>query len=181
MYPRPVFIAAAVLDFFPIDGTRQAYREIGALYRRFGHADRIGMTEGYHKHNYSVENQVAAIAFLDRFNDLPIARGAARHQGSGRCRRAGDEDGPGDDRPSAGAERDRRDPRLRRDTSSCAGADADGRVFRRRVSRRSGMALSDHSRERVRRRTGFSGKPPARRRSTESRSTNTCCITAAAS
>ena len=70
MYPRPVFIAAAVLDFFPIDGARQAYREIGALYRRFGHADRIGMTEGYHKHNYSVENQVAAITFLDRFNDL---------------------------------------------------------------------------------------------------------------
>jgi len=70
MYPRPVFIAAAVLDFFPIDGARQAYREIDALYRRLGHADRIGMTEGYHKHNYSVENQVAAITFLDRFNDL---------------------------------------------------------------------------------------------------------------
>ncbi len=71
MYPRPVFIAAAVLDFFPIEGTRQAYREIAAIYRRFGHADRIDMTAGYHKHNYSVENQAAAIAFLDRFNGMP--------------------------------------------------------------------------------------------------------------
>jgi hypothetical protein len=71
MYPRPVFIAAAVLDFFPIEGTRRSYREVAALYRRFGHADRISMVEGYHKHTYSVENQAAAIAFLDRFNGLP--------------------------------------------------------------------------------------------------------------
>ena len=28
------------------------------------------MTEGYHKHEYSVENQAAAFAFLDRFNGI---------------------------------------------------------------------------------------------------------------
>ena len=28
MYPRPVFVAAAVLDFFPIEGTRRTYREV---------------------------------------------------------------------------------------------------------------------------------------------------------
>ena len=70
MYPRPVFVAAAVLDFFPIEGARSTYREISAIYRRFGHADRIGMTEGYHKHEYSVENQAAAFAFLDRVNGV---------------------------------------------------------------------------------------------------------------
>ena len=70
MYPRPVFVAAAVLDFFPIEGARSTFREISAIYRRFGHADRIGMTEGYHKHEYSVENQAAAFAFLDRFNGI---------------------------------------------------------------------------------------------------------------
>jgi acetyl xylan esterase AXE1 len=70
MYPRPVFVAAAVLDFFPIEGARSTYREIAAIYRRLGHADRIGMTEGYHKHEYSVENQTAAFAFLDRFNGI---------------------------------------------------------------------------------------------------------------
>jgi cephalosporin-C deacetylase-like acetyl esterase len=70
MYPRPVFVAAAVLDFFPIEGARSTFREISAIYRRFGHGDRIGMTEGYHKHEYSVENQAAAFAFLDRFNGI---------------------------------------------------------------------------------------------------------------
>jgi hypothetical protein len=75
VYPRPVFLAAAVLDFFPIEGTRKTFREVAAVYRRLGHADRIAMTAGYHKHSYSVENQQAAIAFLDRFNGLPAADG----------------------------------------------------------------------------------------------------------
>lgn len=71
MYPRPVFVAAAVLDFFPIEGTRQTFREVAAIYQRFGHADRVAMHEGYHKHDFSVENQAAAFTFLDRFNGRP--------------------------------------------------------------------------------------------------------------
>ena len=77
MYPRPVFVAAAVLDFFPIEGTRRTFREVAAIYRRFGHADRIAMTEGYHAHEFSDENQAAAFAFLDRFNDVPVQAGVA--------------------------------------------------------------------------------------------------------
>ena len=71
MYPRPVFVAAAVLDFFPIEGTHQTVREISGIYNRFGHADRIAMHEGYHGHEYSTENQQAAITFLDHFNSIP--------------------------------------------------------------------------------------------------------------
>jgi len=71
MYPRPVFVAAAVLDFFPIEGTHKTFREVASLYSRFGHTDRIAMTESYNEHQYSVENQRAAINFLDHFNDLP--------------------------------------------------------------------------------------------------------------
>jgi Acetyl xylan esterase (AXE1) len=74
MYPRPVFVAAAVLDFFPIEGTRFTFREAAGIYRRFGHGDRIGMIEGYHGHAFSDENQAAAITFLDRFNGLPARR-----------------------------------------------------------------------------------------------------------
>ena len=77
MYPRPVFVAAAVLDFFPIEGTRRTFREVAAIYRRFGHADRIAMTEGYHAHDFSEENQAAAFAFLDRFNGMPAQAGVA--------------------------------------------------------------------------------------------------------
>jgi hypothetical protein len=43
----------------------------------FHHVDRIGMAEGYHAHEYSLENQEAAIDFLDRFNGLPAKHGFA--------------------------------------------------------------------------------------------------------
>ena len=56
MYPRPVFVAAAVLDFFPIEGTHQTVREVADLYSRFHHGDRMAMTEGYHGQEYSSEN-----------------------------------------------------------------------------------------------------------------------------
>jgi hypothetical protein len=74
MYPRPVFVAAAVLDFFPIEGTHQTVREVSDLYERFGHGDRIATREGYHGHQYSPENQEAAMNFLDHFNGMPARR-----------------------------------------------------------------------------------------------------------
>src|SRR3954454_15490423 len=77
MYPRPVFVAAAVLDFFPIEGTHKTFREIADIYSQFGHADRIAMHEGYHGHEYSAENQEAAIHFLDHFNGISSAHGLA--------------------------------------------------------------------------------------------------------
>src|SRR5213080_1679738 len=75
MYPRPVLVAAAVLDFFPIEGTRKTVREVQKLYARFGHGDRIALVEGYHSHQYSPENQQAALDFLDRFNQMPVRSG----------------------------------------------------------------------------------------------------------
>ncbi|MGN6720154.1 MAG: hypothetical protein ACTHLX_22530, partial [Candidatus Binatia bacterium] len=75
MYPRPVFVAAAVLDFFPIEGTHKTFDEVERLYAKFGHADRIAMREGYHDHQFSTENQEAAIDFLDHFNGMPRRHG----------------------------------------------------------------------------------------------------------
>jgi cephalosporin-C deacetylase-like acetyl esterase len=75
MYPRPVFIAAAVLDFFPIEGTHKTIREVADVYGRFNHTDRLGLAEGYHEHQYSPENQEAALDFLDRFNHLERRHG----------------------------------------------------------------------------------------------------------
>ena len=74
MYPRPVFVAAAVLDFFPIEGAERTVREVQEFYSRFGHADRISMIEGYHGHEYSPGNQEAAFEFLDHFNEFPATR-----------------------------------------------------------------------------------------------------------
>jgi pimeloyl-ACP methyl ester carboxylesterase len=75
MYPRPVWVSAAVLDFFPIEGTQQTVHEVERVYEKFGHADRIGMHAGYHGHQFSDENQEAAIDFLDHFNRMPMRRG----------------------------------------------------------------------------------------------------------
>jgi Acetyl xylan esterase (AXE1) len=77
LYPRPVMVASAILDFFPIEGARKSFREVQVLYEKFGHGDRISMVEGYHKHEYSKENQEAALAFLDRFNRMPARTGLA--------------------------------------------------------------------------------------------------------
>jgi dienelactone hydrolase len=71
MYPRPAFVAAATLDFFPIEGVHKTFQEVSSVYRRFGHADRIAMAESYNGHQYSDENQRAAFEFLDHFNQLP--------------------------------------------------------------------------------------------------------------
>jgi len=75
LYPRPVMVASAVLDFFPIEGARKSFREAQRIFERMGHGDRIAMTEGYHGHQYSDENQEAAFDFLDRFNRMPVRRG----------------------------------------------------------------------------------------------------------
>jgi len=75
MYPRPVLVAAAVLDFFPIEGTRKTIREVQRLYKRFDHTDRIALVEGYHAHQFSTENQEAALDFLDHFNQMPVRHG----------------------------------------------------------------------------------------------------------
>jgi pimeloyl-ACP methyl ester carboxylesterase len=75
MYPRPVMVAAAVLDFFPIEGTRKTVREVRRLYERFDRGDRIALVEGYHTHQFSPENQEAALDFLDHFNQMPARHG----------------------------------------------------------------------------------------------------------
>jgi hypothetical protein len=75
MFPRPVMVAAAVLDFFPIEGTRKTVREVRRVYERFGRGDRIALVEGYHAHQFSSENQEAALDFLDHFNQMPVRHG----------------------------------------------------------------------------------------------------------
>jgi hypothetical protein len=70
-YPRPVLMAVAVEDFFPIEGARRTFREIESIYRRLGHPERIEIAEGYHGHSYSPENLTRAFRFMNRFDGLP--------------------------------------------------------------------------------------------------------------
>jgi dienelactone hydrolase len=71
VYPRPFVVAAAVNDFFPIEGARKTFREVAALYARLGKGDRVSLAEGVHGHMYSPENRRAAFAVLDRVSGLP--------------------------------------------------------------------------------------------------------------
>jgi hypothetical protein len=71
IFPRPLILATAVLDFFPIEGARKTFHEIQGVYRYFGKADSISMVEGYHRHQYSPENLTVAFQFLDHFNRMP--------------------------------------------------------------------------------------------------------------
>jgi len=75
MYPRPVMVATATLDFFPVQGAHKSYAEVSGFYKRFGHGDRIEFTESYNRHEYSLKNQEAALSFLDRFNQMPVRHG----------------------------------------------------------------------------------------------------------
>ncbi|MGB6743425.1 MAG: acetylxylan esterase [Terracidiphilus sp.] len=75
MYPRAVMIATATLDFFPVAGAHKSYSEVSAFYKRFGHADQIEFAESYNRHEYSLENQEAALNFLDRSNNMPVRHG----------------------------------------------------------------------------------------------------------
>lgn len=75
MYPRPVMVAAVTLDFFPIQGAYKSFSEVRAFYERFGHGDRIRLSESYNTHQYSLRNQEAALDFLDRFNRMPLRHG----------------------------------------------------------------------------------------------------------
>jgi pimeloyl-ACP methyl ester carboxylesterase len=75
MYPRPVLVAAATLDFFPIEGTHKTFREVRDIYERFNQGDRIALAESYNPHQFSLENQESAIEFLDHFNHMPIRHG----------------------------------------------------------------------------------------------------------
>jgi len=77
MYPRAVMVATAALDFFPVQGAHKSYGEVHSFYERFGHADRIAFAESYNQHQFSLQNQEAALNFLDRFNRMPLRRGLA--------------------------------------------------------------------------------------------------------
>jgi cephalosporin-C deacetylase-like acetyl esterase len=75
MYPRPVMVATAALDFFPVQGAYKSFSEVQEFYKRFGYADRIRFAESYNRHQYSLKNQEAALNFLDRFNKMPVRQG----------------------------------------------------------------------------------------------------------
>lgn len=63
--PRPVLIGAATRDFFPIEGTRETFKEVQAFYARLGIPERLKMVEFDHRHMYSQPLREAATAWFE--------------------------------------------------------------------------------------------------------------------
>src|SRR5262249_27715781 len=52
--PRPTLIAAARLDFFPIEGARESFTEARKLFEAAGAADQVALAEADQKHGLSL-------------------------------------------------------------------------------------------------------------------------------
>lgn len=65
--PRPVMIGAAMRDFFPIEGTRQTFKEVQGLYTRLGIPERVKMVEFDHPHMYSQPLREATTAWFEHW------------------------------------------------------------------------------------------------------------------
>ncbi len=65
--PRPTLLAAAQLDFFPIEGTRDSFAEVRKLYQVAGAAEGVAMVEAAAKHGLSPPLRKAIYAFFDRW------------------------------------------------------------------------------------------------------------------
>lgn len=65
--PRPVLIASATLDFFPIEGTRATFEEARRLYEVAKAGDRIAKAEAVQPHGLSPQLREAVYAWFGRW------------------------------------------------------------------------------------------------------------------
>jgi cephalosporin-C deacetylase-like acetyl esterase len=65
--PRPTLVAAAKLDFFPIEGARESFAEAKHLFEVAGAGERIALTEADQKHGLTQPLRQASYAFFDRW------------------------------------------------------------------------------------------------------------------
>jgi cephalosporin-C deacetylase-like acetyl esterase len=78
--PRPMLIAAATQDFFPIEGTRETYEALRALYERLGCPECVSLAEVDAPHGFSRPLREEMYGWMVRW--LREERGEARRGGS---------------------------------------------------------------------------------------------------
>lgn len=69
--PRPYMVGAALFDFFPIEGVRDALVEAKGLYRLMGVEERVHVSIAPKGHGMWVETRLAVLRFLCREFDVP--------------------------------------------------------------------------------------------------------------
>ncbi|WP_164821239.1 alpha/beta hydrolase family protein [Paenibacillus koleovorans] len=70
--PRPYFVGAALYDFFPIEGVRDAMVEAKRLYTLLGARDRIDTLVASRGHGMWVETRLAILRFFSQAFDMPF-------------------------------------------------------------------------------------------------------------
>jgi cephalosporin-C deacetylase-like acetyl esterase len=65
--PKPIHMAAAVRDYFPIEGARGTYEEARALFKTAGAADHVGFFEFDDTHGWSKPRREATYRWLTRW------------------------------------------------------------------------------------------------------------------
>lgn len=65
--PRPVLILSATLDFVPIRGTWESFREANRLYTHLGYASHISLMETYAHHGFSKELREGTTEWMQRW------------------------------------------------------------------------------------------------------------------
>ncbi len=69
--PKPTLIITTTEDFFSIQGAREAYEEVSAMYRALGYPDHIDMVEDGGPHASTPKNREAMYAFFQKHLNLP--------------------------------------------------------------------------------------------------------------
>ncbi len=65
--PKPLMIACAKRDFFPIEGTREAYACLAQAYDALGAQEKVGITETDEEHGWTIELRNAAYGWFSRW------------------------------------------------------------------------------------------------------------------
>jgi cephalosporin-C deacetylase-like acetyl esterase len=65
--PKPTRILAAERDFFPFDGTQEAYREAADVYNVLGHPERVDLFSYDDDHGFSRPRRQAAVQWMRRW------------------------------------------------------------------------------------------------------------------
>jgi len=65
--PRPVMIAAAIHDFFPLAGARETYAQLRTLYAKLGVEERVGMVEADAKHGFTKPLREGMYGWMNRW------------------------------------------------------------------------------------------------------------------
>jgi len=75
--PRPYMISAAMFDFFPIDGVRDAYIEAKKLYRLMGSEDKLELYVALKGHGYWHDSREQVLRFFCRHFAVPFTENKA--------------------------------------------------------------------------------------------------------